>query len=101
MTAEWLRFHAEEACLTLRIHAQPNAKTTAAGGLHGDALKLRIAAPAIDDRANVALLAWLAVTLDVPRSALRIKSGGTGRRKIVEIRPADARLLARAAALAA
>lgn len=100
MTAAWLRYHAEDACLTLRIHAQPNAKTTTANGLHGDALKLRIAAPAVDDKANAALLGWLAAALDVPRSSLRIKTGSTTRRKIVEIRPADARLLSRAESLA-
>lgn len=100
MTAAWLRYSAEHASLTLRIHAQPNAKTTTAAGLHGDALKLRIAAPAVDDKANAALLAWLATALDVPRSALRIKAGAATRRKIVEIRPADARLLMRAESLA-
>ncbi|MGA0024458.1 MAG: DUF167 domain-containing protein [Burkholderiales bacterium] len=101
MAAAWLRYHAEDACLTLRIHAQPNAGSTGAAGLHGDALKIRIAAPAADDRANAALLAWLADALAVPRSALRLKSGKTSRRKVVEIRPADAQLITRAAALAA
>lgn len=100
MTAAWFRYHADNGCLTLRIHAQPNARSTAMAGLHGDALKIRIAAPAADNRANAVLLAWLADTLEIPRSTLRLKSGHIARRKIVEIRPADARVLARVAALA-
>jgi uncharacterized protein YggU (UPF0235/DUF167 family) len=44
MSPDWLQFQASESRLTLQIHAQPNAKTTGAAGLHGDALKVRIAA---------------------------------------------------------
>jgi uncharacterized protein (TIGR00251 family) len=101
MSAGWLRFNAAAARLTLQIHAQPNARTTGAAGCHGDALKMRIAAPATDDKANAALLAWLAAALDLPRSTLKIKSGATSRRKVVEIQPADAATAARATGLAA
>ncbi len=100
MTASWLRHQADASRLILRIHAQPNAKSTGAAGLHGDALKVRIAAPAVDDKANVALLSWLAAALDLPRSALRLSSGATSRRKVIEIHPASAAVVARAAALA-
>lgn len=101
MSAAWLRFNAATSRLTLQIHAQPNAKTTEAAGLHGDALKIRIAAPATDDKANAALIIWLAAALDLPRRTLNIKSGATSRRKVVEIQPADAATAARAAGLAA
>jgi len=100
MNTGWLRFQAKSARLTLQIHAQPNAKSTGAAGLHGDALKVRIAAPALDDKANTALLAWLASALNLPRIALKIRSGATSRRKVVEIQPADAAIVARAAHLA-
>jgi|LauGreDrversion4_2_1035121.scaffolds.fasta_scaffold01127_16 uncharacterized protein (TIGR00251 family) len=100
MNDGWLRFHAESACLTLQIHAQPNAKSTGVAGLHGDALKVRIAAPALDDKANTALLAWLGTALNLPRAVLKIRSGATSRRKVVEIQPADAVIAARAARLA-
>lgn len=100
MSGGWLRHQAETARLTLQIHAQPNAKSTGAAGMHGDALKVRIAAPAVDDKANAVLLAWLAAALQVPRSALKIRSGATSRRKVVEIQPADAAIAARAAHLA-
>lgn len=101
MNSGWLRYQPDAERLTLQIHAQPNAKATGAGGLHGDALKVRIAAPATDDKANAALLVWLADALGLPRSALRIRSGATSRRKVVEIQPADRDTAARAAALAA
>lgn len=100
MTGSWLRYDPVAARLTLHIHAQPNARTTGAAGLYGDALKVRIAAPAVDDKANAALLAWLAGVLELPRGALHLKSGATGRRKTVAAQPADAAAAARAAALA-
>lgn len=100
MNDGWHRYQAGTARLTLQIHAQPNAKTTGAAGLHGDALKVRIAAPAVDDKANAVLLAWLAAALQLPRSALKIRSGATSRRKVVEIQPADAAVAMRAARLA-
>jgi uncharacterized protein (TIGR00251 family) len=100
MSDGWHRYQAGTARLTLQIHAQPNAKTTGAAGLHGNALKVRIAAPAVDDKANAILLAWLAAALQLPRNALKIRSGATSRRKVVEIQPADAAIAARAASLA-
>ena len=100
MSDGWHRYQAGTARLTLQIHAQPNAKTTGAAGLHGDALKVRIAAPAVDDKANAMLLAWLAAALQLPRNALKIRSGATSRRKVVEIQPADAAIAAQAASLA-
>lgn len=100
MNPAWLRFQPDTSRLTLQIHARPNAQTTGAAGLHGDALKVRIAAPAADDRANTALLAWLADALALPRSAIRLKAGNTSRRKIIEICPATAATATRAAALA-
>ena len=100
MSDGWHRYQAGTARLTLQIHAQPNAKTTGAAGLHGDALKVRIAAPAVDDKANAMLLAWLAAALQLPRNALKIRSGASSRRKVVEIQPSDAAIAARAASLA-
>jgi len=45
--------------ITLTLYIQPNARHTAVAGRHGDALKLRIAAPAVDDKANWALINFL------------------------------------------
>jgi uncharacterized protein YggU (UPF0235/DUF167 family) len=96
----WLRFDPQAARLTLQLHVRPGARVTAVAGLHGDALKIHIAAPPVDDRANAALLAWLAGVLALPPATLRLLTGARSRRKIVEISPADAGLAARAATLA-
>jgi uncharacterized protein YggU (UPF0235/DUF167 family) len=77
-----------------------DVKKAKAASLHGDALKVLIAAPALDDKANTALLAWLGTALNLPRTVLKIRSGATSRRKVVEIQPADAAIAARAARLA-
>jgi len=100
MTSEWCHFDPATARLTLHIHARPNARSTAAAGLYADALKVHIAAPAVDDKANTALIAWLAAELGLPRSTLRLKSGVTARRKVVEAQPATPASAVRAAALA-
>ena len=67
------------------LHIQPGAKQSRIAGLHGDALKVRIAAPAVDNKANAALIEFLSETLGVPRSAIAIRRGSMGRRKLVEI----------------
>lgn len=97
----WHRFDPASRLVTLVIHAQPNARVSAVAGLHGDALKVRIAAPPVDDKANAALIDFLHETLQVPAATIRVRRGAHGRRKIVEIANADAALLARLAALAA
>lgn len=84
----WLRPGADGVGLTL--HVQPGAARTALAGEHGDALKIRLAAPPIEGRANDCLLAFLAERLGVPRSALVLRSGHTGRRKVVLVAGLDA-----------
>lgn len=81
-----------DGCLLLTLHIQPGAKKTEVCGLHGDALKIRLAAPPVDGKANAALLAFVADRLGLPKSAVSLKSGQTSRRKVVEVAepPADA-----------
>jgi uncharacterized protein (TIGR00251 family) len=69
----------------LELHVQPAAKCTAAAGEHGGRLKLKIAAPPVDNKANAHLLAWLAVRLGVPKSAVRLVRGETSRQKTVAV----------------
>ncbi len=69
----------------LAVHAQPGAKRSEVAGLRGDRLKIRIAAPAIEGRANDALVAFLAARLGVPRTKVRVTHGLQGRTKRVEI----------------
>jgi uncharacterized protein len=67
------------------IHVVPRARKTELAGTHGDAIRIRIAAPPADGAANAELLRYLAEVLGVPRSRVRIVSGATGRRKVVEV----------------
>jgi len=71
--------------LTLTLHIQPGAKKTEVAGEHGDALKIRLAAPPVDGKANAALLEFIAEKLGVAKSAVTLKSGQTSRRKVVEV----------------
>ena len=84
--------------MTLTLHIQPGARKTEFAGLHGDALKIRLAAPPVDGKANDALVKFIAETLGLPKSAVNLKSGHTSRRKVLEVRGAE---VATVAALAA
>lgn len=69
--------------LVLDVHVQPGASRTQVAGLHDGRLKIRIAAPPADGRANAALIEFLAGELGVARRNVRIESGLTSRRKRV------------------
>ena len=85
--SEWFRL-ATDGRITLTLHIQPGAKKTEFAGLHGDALKIRLAAPPVDGKANEALIKFVADTLKLPKSAVNLKSGQTSRRKVLEIQGA-------------
>ncbi|MDR2164334.1 MAG: DUF167 domain-containing protein [Zoogloeaceae bacterium] len=86
---DWFRPDGANAfCLSL--HVQPGAARNEVAGRHGDALKIRLAAPPVDGKANVALLAALAAWLGVPKRAVAIKSGHASRRKVVRVEGVDA-----------
>lgn len=85
----WLQI-TSKGDLQLTVHVQPGAKTTACAGVHGDALKIRLHAPPVDGKANQALIAWLAKTLDCPQSAIELIRGQTSRRKTLSIRTTQA-----------
>lgn len=82
MTA-WLRTDGDGVILSL--HIQPGAKKTEVVGLHGDALKIRLAAPPVDGKANEALLAFIAQKVGVGKTALELVSGQTSRAKRVRV----------------
>lgn len=84
----WLRSATDG--ITLSLHIQPGAKKTEIVGLHGEALKIRLAAPPVDGKANDVLLGFLAATLGVARSQLTLVSGQAGRAKRVRIAARDA-----------
>jgi uncharacterized protein len=69
----------------ISVYVQPRASKTGVVGMHGDAWKIRVAAPPVDNAANAELIEFLASRLGVPKRSVRIAAGETGRRKIVEI----------------
>lgn len=69
----------------LKIRAQPRAGRTEVAGIHGDRVKIRIAAAPVEGEANAELMSFLAGTLGVSRSQVEILSGETGRDKRVRI----------------
>ena len=69
--------------VTIHVHAQPGAKRTEVAGLHGDSLKLRLASPPVDGKANDCLIGFLAERLRVKRSQVTIIRGLSSRRKTV------------------
>ena len=71
--------------ITLTLHIQPGAKRTDVAGLHGEALKIRLAAPPIEGRANEALLKFIAASFGVPLRQVELKQGGQSRHKVVAI----------------
>jgi uncharacterized protein (TIGR00251 family) len=96
----WHRFDRATGHVTLTVHVQPNASASAIAGLHGDALKIRIAAPAADHKANQVLVDFLHRVLRLRVSQISIRRGAHSRRKVIEIADADVALLARLGALA-
>lgn len=82
MTA-WYRRCGELTTLTL--HIQPGAKRSEIAGLHGAALKIRLAAPPLEGRANEALLKFIADMFDVPMRQVELKQGGQSRHKVVAV----------------
>jgi uncharacterized protein (TIGR00251 family) len=79
----WLEATAGGVLIT--VHAQPGAKRAEVVGTHGDALKVRIAAPPIEGRANDALTEFFADRLGVPRRAVTLVSGESSRRKRLRV----------------
>jgi uncharacterized protein (TIGR00251 family) len=77
----------------LVVHVVPQAPRTGADGWHDGALRVRLAAPPVDGKANDALVAWLAAELGLPRRAVRVMRGAASRHKQLAI-AADAAVVA-------
>jgi uncharacterized protein len=74
-----------EASTRLQLRVSPGARRSELVGRHGDAWKVRVAAPPEGGRANEALLELLADRLELPRSQVTIVSGHAARDKIVRL----------------
>lgn len=78
-------FRRDGDTLLLELYVQPGAKRTGPAGMHGDRLKLRVAAPAREGRANDALVRLIAQRLGVPAGRVRVLHGRHGRSKTVAV----------------
>ena len=78
------------AGVTLAVRAQPGAKNTAIAGVYGEGasaqLKIAVNAPPVEGRANEALIAFLAKTFGLPKTAVELASGASSRNKIFLLR---------------
>ncbi len=68
-----------------RVKVRPRGPRDRITGAVGDAIKLSLAAPAVDGRANAACISFLAELLDVPRSSVTIAAGQNSRNKAIRV----------------
>lgn len=76
---------ADRGTVSFRVRVAPRASQDGLDGEYQGALKVRLTAPPVDDRANEALRRFLARRLRVPPSAVTIISGATSRTKLVSV----------------
>jgi uncharacterized protein (TIGR00251 family) len=81
-----LQLQTQDGAVILAVRVQPRARKTEIAGVLDGSLRVRLQAPALEDRANEALCEFLAHLLKTPKSAVRILSGHRSRSKRVEIR---------------
>jgi uncharacterized protein len=74
--------HSSEGAV-LTVHVQPKASKTEYAGVHGGALKFRVAAPPVEGAANEALRTYLAERFGLPKRAVVVQSGHGSRHKRV------------------
>ena len=79
------RGESAEETATLEVHVLPRASREGVAGLAGDAVRIRLTAPPLENRANEALVRFLSASLDVPRPCVTIVAGRRGRKKIVRV----------------
>jgi uncharacterized protein (TIGR00251 family) len=94
MPGSWYRYDAHRDVLVLNVRVQPNASRTEIAGLHDGCLKIRIAAPPLDDRANTLLIDFLKKKFELPGGRVIIKRGSHGRGKTIEVSHPGTALLA-------
>ena len=80
----WLRAE-KSGDVIVDIHVIPNAARTQAEGVHDGALRVRLHAPPVDGKANLALMAWLADTLGIAKRDVALVRGQTSKRKQLRV----------------
>jgi uncharacterized protein (TIGR00251 family) len=83
MDVGFARDVADGCTLSVRLH--PGARKNGVTGVHADAVKIALTAPPVDEKANEALIAFLAEALHMPRARVSLVAGATSRAKMVRI----------------
>jgi len=71
--------------INIQLHVQSGASKTELAGRYGDALKIRVASPPVEGKANREVIRYLAQILEVPRGSVALVRGAAGRRKTVAV----------------
>lgn len=79
----WWQLAGDDWLLSVRV--QPGARRTEVAGEYGELLRIRLAAPPVNGKANAALVEFVAHELGVPKSAVTIERGTTSRTKVVRV----------------
>lgn len=95
MADSWYRYRPDRDLLTLVLRVQPNASRTEFAGFHGGYPKIRVAAPAVEGRANSLLLDFLKKKFDLRGGQVIITRGSRGRTKTIEVSNPGQTLLVR------
>ena len=69
----------------LDVYIQPRASKTELAGMHDGVVKIRIAAPPVENAANRALIDFVAQHLGIAKRSVRVVSGDTSRKKVLEL----------------
>jgi len=85
-TEENIYIHARQDGVAFKVYIQPRASKNSISGVFGDALKIRLTAPPVDNAANKLCLKFLAKKLHIPANSIEIISGHTGRNKTLLIK---------------
>lgn len=81
--ATWYRYN--NGNLILNLYIQPGAKSNGVIGLHGDALKIKLASPPLDGKANKALLQFIATQFNIPGQKIKLIRGEKSRYKTIKL----------------
>ena len=71
--------------IRLKVRVTPNARKNEVAAGSGDEIRLKVKAPAVDGKANAALIEYLAEVTEVPRAQIKIRAGEKARIKVVEL----------------
>lgn len=88
----WARYDPDKDVWTLRVHVQPGVRNNQVVGEYGGSLKLKIAAPAVDNMANKCLSGYLAEQFGVAPRQVSLVRGETTRQKTIVVQGAGPRL---------